>query len=47
MKVALTGYSATMVALAVSEWYSPTNGYLPALRAGILGLTVLPAGMSL
>ena len=31
-----------MVALAVSEWYSPTKGYLPALRAGILSRTVLP-----
>src|SRR6266436_1468218 len=40
------GYSATMVALAVSEWYSPTKGYLPGLRAGILSRTVLPAGMT-
>src|SRR5207244_11503430 len=39
-------YSATMVALAVSEWYSPTKGYLPGLRAGILRRTVLPPGMT-
>src|SRR6266849_6825912 len=45
-KAAPMGYSAMMVALAVSEWYSPTKGYLPGLSAGILRRTVLPAGMT-